>query len=313
MSLVSTEFHLSQSVQPHPGRTVAILKAHPEVRTLQGRNPWTFAILVSLLSLQLGLAWFLSSKSLWVILVMAWLVGAFANHALYGIVHEATHNLIFKSNFLNKCSAVLADLTNVLPGAMGFRIFHLEHHAHLSDYFRDADVASDWEARLIGNRTWRKLFWISFFWVFQLTRTFRIDIQRFPDRWVFVNVAMAALFTGTVWYFLGAKALLYLLLSFSFAIGLHPLGGRWLQEHYTLENSHETGSYYGPLNALCLNLGYHNEHHDFSNIPWNNLPKLRRMAPEFYESLSSSTSWTKLLFQFITDSRWSLYSRTRRQ
>ena len=312
MSLSSAEFHRSKAAQPHPKRTAAILKAHPEVRALQGRNPWTFVLLVGLLSLQIGLAWYMSNQSLWAIFAVAWLVGAFANHALYGIVHEATHNLIFKSKFLNRCAALLADLTNILPGALGFRLYHLEHHAHLSDYVRDADVASDWEARLVGNKTWRKLLWITFFWVFQVTRTFRIDIKRFPDRWVIINLGTAIVFTASVWYLLGGFAVLYLFLSFSFAIGLHPLGGRWIQEHYTLEETHETGSYYGPLNVFCLNLGYHNEHHDFSNIPWNNLPKLRKMAPEFYEPHINYDSWTKLLIQFITDSRWSLYSRTRR-
>jgi sphingolipid delta-4 desaturase len=59
-------------------------------------------------------------------------------------------------------------------------------------------------------------------------------------------------------------------------------------------------------------MGYHNEHHDLPSIPWNNLPKLRAMAPEFYDNLKCHTSWTRLLFQFIFDERYSLYSRVER-
>jgi hypothetical protein len=59
-------------------------------------------------------------------------------------------------------------------------------------------------------------------------------------------------------------------------------------------------------------MGYHNEHHDLPSVPWNNLPKLRRMAPEFYDSLKYHSSWSRLLFQFIFDKRYSLYSRVER-
>ena len=97
-----------------------------------------------------------------------------------------------------------------------------------------------------------------------------------------------------------------------FSIGLHPLGARWIQEHFTYDQSQETFSYYGPINLVALNVGYHNEHHDFPSVPWNNLPKLRAMAPEFYDTLKSHSSWSVLLFQFIFDKRYSVSSRVER-
>jgi sphingolipid delta-4 desaturase len=59
-------------------------------------------------------------------------------------------------------------------------------------------------------------------------------------------------------------------------------------------------------------MGYHNEHHDLPSIPWNNLPKLRAMAPEFYNCLRYHPSWSGLLFQFIFDERYTLFSRIER-
>ena len=104
-------------------------------------------------------------------------------------------------------------------------------------------------------------------------------------------------------------ALLYLALSTLFALGLHPLGGRWIQEHYITKEGQETYSYYGPLNKLTFNMGYHNEHHDFMHIPWINLPKLKAMAPEYYDTLKSYDSWTKVVLMFIFDKKLNSFSR----
>ncbi|MEQ1712647.1 MAG: fatty acid desaturase, partial [Hyphomicrobium sp.] len=74
-----------------------------------------------------------------------------------------------------------------------------------------------------------------------------------------------------------------------------------------------TYSYYGPLNLVAMNVGYHNEHHDFPSVPWNRLPLLKQMAPEFYDRLVAHRSWLKLWLQFIFDRRLSHYSRVVRQ
>src|SRR5215469_5211489 len=103
-------FYQSESEQPHPGRARAIIKAHPEVRELMVRNPWTGLIAVSILVMQTAIAF---------------CVGAFGNHANYVIIHDATHNLIFRSPGWNKMVAIIADLPNLAPGAMGFRVYHL--------------------------------------------------------------------------------------------------------------------------------------------------------------------------------------------
>jgi hypothetical protein len=44
--------------------------------------------------------------------------------------------------------AVIADLPNLTPGAMGFRVYHLKHHSHQGDYEYDADL------RTTGKRAW---------------------------------------------------------------------------------------------------------------------------------------------------------------
>ena len=88
------------------------------------------------------------------------------------------------------------------------------------------------------------------------------------------------------------------------------MGARWIQEHYlTFPGDQETFSYYGPMNVLALNVGYHNEHHDLMRVPWSRLPALKAMAPELYEPLHSHRSWSALLWRFLTDPGITLYSR----
>lgn len=74
----------------------------------------------------------------------------------------------------------------------------------------------------------------------------------------------------------------------------------------------ETCSYYGPLNCLTFNVGYHVEHHDFPSIPGSKLHLLSKIAPEYYLNLNYHTSWTYVLWQYITDPKVGPYARVRR-
>ena len=66
------------------------------------------------------------------------------------------------------------------------------------------------------------------------------------------------------------------------------------------------------MNVVNLNVGYHNEHHDFPSIPWNKLPKLKAIGGNYYNSLHHHTSYTVLLFRFLFDKQLSVFSRMAR-
>ena len=298
----------------HVLRRRAILDAHPEVRDLFVRDIRTFWITFGIFVGQcLVAAWMghLGMHYWWATLILAYCVGAFANHAMFVIIHDSIHNAVFASPFLNKLNAILADLPNAFPTAMGFRCYHVKHHSHLSAYDYDADVPSDWEANLVGNVWWRKALWLFFFPVMQLTRIYRLKgTVPIWGPWTYANFAIIGVFDFLVWHFLGGNALFYLFASFWFSVGLHPLGARWIQEHYAAWPAQGTFDYYGPLNTVALNIGYHNEHHDFQEIPWTLLPRLKAIAPEYYDNLHFHRSWLKLFTDFIFNPRYSLHSRT---
>ena len=119
------------------------------------------------------------------------------------------------------------------------------------------------------------------------------------DKWIALNFILEILFVAGIWIAFGPKAIAYLLLSFFFSVGLHPLGARWIQEHYLTHDEQETYSYYGVLNNVAFNVGYHNEHHDFPSIPWNKLPADSQYSARFLQHIILSHIVDEIIFPFF--------------
>ncbi len=304
------DFTFSTAAEPHRDRTKEILRRHPEIRTLIGNNPKTFWYTVAIVALQIALAWLVADKPWWVIVLVAYGVGAFANHALFVVIHECAHKLVFKKRVPNILTGLLADLPLFFPSSVSFAKYHLKHHAFQGVYELDADLPNRWEAKLIGHSVFGKALWLLLYPIFQTTRPYRLKEIALWDGWTVTNLLVMLAFNTAVVLVLGPRALAYFALSLFFSIGLHPLGARWIQRHYlTSDGEQETFSYYGPLNALAFNVGYHNEHHDFPSVAWNHLPEVHAVAHESYDGLAAHHSWTRLLIRFLFDRNLSLFSR----
>ena len=309
MSLNKSEFLHSDMEEPHIQRTKDIIKKYPEIKNLMGRHRNTFFYAFGLVTAQILIAYIMRDQSWWMVMLAAFTFGAFANHGLFVLIHEFTHNMVFKSRLANIWGGIMCDLANGFPSSVSFRKYHLKHHAFQGHHDIDADIASYWEAKMIGSNFIGKSFWFMMFPLFQALRPPRLKEIKFQSKWVWINLIILIAFDIVLFKVAGPMAFLYLVFSFSFSIGFHPLGARWIQEHYLIAPPQETYSYYGPLNKLAFNVGYHNEHHDFSFVPWVNLPKIREIAPEYYNNLVYHESWTKLFLKFLFDKELSLFSR----
>jgi len=305
------DFVRTDRPNPHLKRGKAIVKRHPEIRRHFTPYPPSAAYIAAIVALQMGIAYWLRDAAwIWVILC-AYVVGAFASHALFVLIHEATHNLIVKGSTANRLLGILCNVGQGFPSAMSFRTYHRLHHSHLDEYFYDADLAFQWEARLVGNSPLRKAIWLFLFSAIEIVRPLRVK-RPYTDNWIVANTLVIAATDALLWEACGPRGVVYVLLSTIVGIGLHPLGARWVQEHYTFREGQETYSYYGLLNAVQFNIGYHNEHHDLVRVPWVHLPKVKAMAPEFYDHLQAHRSLTRVLLQFIFDPQLTLFARITR-
>ncbi|KAM6492543.1 dihydroceramide delta(4)-desaturase [Amanita muscaria] len=301
--------------EPHRTRRMEIMQAHPQVTKLMGHEPLTKYIVLAVVSLQLAIALYLTkfrvSPLSFTFVLLAYVVGGTANHNLFLAIHEITHNLAFKSVVMNRLLAVFANLPIGIPYAAAFKKYHIEHHKFLGQDGIDTDLPTRIELILLNN-VLGKVFFATFQIFFYALRPTFVRVQTLT-RWHLLNVVTQLAFDCVLVKTFGIQPLVYLIMSSFFAGSLHPCAGHFIAEHYLWDGlSQETYSYYGPLNILAYNVGYHNEHHDFPSIPWTRLPKLRALAPEFYDVIPSHPSWPMVIVNFIRDPEVGIFSRAKR-
>jgi len=244
--------------------------------------------------------------------LLAWIIGGSLNHFLSLSIHEITHNLAFEKPFHNRLFSIFVpNLPLVFPSTITFQKYHMEHHLYQGIDGIDMDIPSIIEGKVIQG-TILKFIWVILQPYFYLFRPLLLR-PKSPGYWECLNWIVQISFNVTFAYFFGVKSLLFLMGSTLLGLGLHPLSGHFISEHYVFKPPYETYSYYGPLNFLTLNVGYHNEHHDFPRIPGSRLPRVREIAPEFYDNLPQCTSWSMVIWNYIFLPLISPFSRVKRK
>ena len=294
-------------------------------------------------------------SSLWAYFFAAYFFGGVMNHALTLAVHEISHNQAFGAAkpLYNRMFGIFANLPLGFPMSITFKKYHIEHHRYQGDNILDTDIPSLFEARIFTT-TFRKFIWVilqPFFYGFRPLFTY----PKKPTSLEYINTTIQLLFDLLIGLTLGWNIVWYMVLSTLIAMGLHPVAGHFISEHYVMFDADkeklmekakkskqssngtnngdlakcdfeddvyiaqnglslvpETCSYYGPLNWLTFNVGYHVEHHDFPSIPATMLPKVRQIAPEYYDSLHYHTSWVNVIYRYIFDPNIGPYSRVKR-
>lgn len=123
-----SDFTWSYTEEPHRSRRKEILAKHPEVKELFGVDPrskyWVFLSV----AIQFAAAWVLRDASWWVIVVVAYVLGATVNHSLNLAGHELAHNLFFDNPVHNTLFGFIANLPMPLATTV-----YVPYQAHLGE------------------------------------------------------------------------------------------------------------------------------------------------------------------------------------
>jgi len=315
------DFLHTMTEEPHALRREEILRKYPEIKTLMYPEWRTKYIVLLTVLFQVYMAAHAATWTVEIFVCAAYVFGATANQSLFLAIHELSHNLAFKRRGYNKLLAVAANTPIGVPYCMLFKPFHLQHHRDLGFENSDTDIPTALEVWVISGSAKGKIDHAIRKAIFLCLHIFAYALRPMLvqphlivlDYWVLLNWATQTVFNALIVYSFGWSGLVYFILSSVMAASLHPTAGHFISEHYLLTGVEETSSYYGPLNYISYNVGYHNEHHDFPNIPWSRLPLVTALAPEFYLSLPQCHSWPGAIVQYVFNDSVGPFSRLLRK
>ncbi|CAK9301225.1 unnamed protein product [Gordionus sp. m RMFG-2023] len=307
-----TDFEWVYTDEPHATRRKEILKKYPEIKKLMGYDASLKYIALIMMLFQFTACFFVKDFSWPVVFVLAYFIGGSINHSLTLAIHEISHNLAFGNAhpWKNRFFEIFVNLPIMIPYSAAFKKYHMDHHRYQGDDQLDLDIPSLLETRLFAN-TFTKLIWLflqPLFYALRpiLTRPKPLTLLEA------VNLCSQLSFDVLLYHYLGAKPVFYLLGGALMAMGIHPMAGHFISEHYMFAKGYETYSYYGVLNKVTFNVGYHMEHHDFPSVPGSKLHLVRAIAKEYYEDLPCHTSWCKVLYDFVFDPDIGPFARIKR-
>lgn len=311
-SVTRSDFAWVYTDEPHLTRRKEMLKKYPEIKKLMGCDTNIARIVLAMVLVQVLAAYLLQNETWTTVVIVAYCFGGVVNHCMTLAIHEIGHNLAFGHTRLmwNRWIGFIGNTCVGVPMSISFKRYHQDHHRFQGEDGLDPDLPTEWEAILFHN-TFTKGLWMFCQPLFYAFRPF-VMRPKAPGQLEVINAVIQITFDLFIWYAFGPKAMGYLLLGSFLTMGLHPLAGHFISEHYMYVEGHETYSYYGPYNYLAFNVGYHMEHHDFPNVPGSRLPLISKIAPEYYNSLPQHPSFARVVWDFIFNPSYGPFARVKR-
>lgn len=268
-----------------------------------------FAIIVCAALAAAGSLWLAShAASLWIMIAAA-IAFSFVNNTLFSLLHEAVHGIFHPNQRVNDWAGRIAAC--FFPTSFSIqRAFHLTHHRYNRTPDEQFDLIRPGDNRLLKIVQWYSiltgLYGLSPT-VFCLTYAvapglFRLRgwarkesgighqtsaaiyfgaVRKVPMRVVRLEVALAILVQGGMFYVLDLSLAGWLLCQACFAVNWSALQ---YADHAFSPLDPRTGAWNLKVNPivrrLFLNYHHHLAHHTAPQVPWRHLPKLVDAASE---------------------------------
>uniref|UniRef100_A0A8C8R7W0 sphingolipid 4-desaturase n=1 Tax=Pelusios castaneus TaxID=367368 RepID=A0A8C8R7W0_9SAUR len=307
------DFEWVYTDQPHTERRKEILAKYPEIKKLMGPDPQLKWVVSLMVLIQLVACYLVKDLPWKWVFFWAYAFGGCLNHSMTLAIHDISHNVAFGNREAkwNRFFGMFANLPIGFPYATSFKKYHVDHHRYLAGDGLDVDVPTAFEGRFFSSPP-RKLLWLFLQPFFYVLRPLYVNPKPITSMEV-INTGVQLAYDLLIYLMWGPKPIFYMIVGSILAMGLHPLAGHFIAEHYMYLKGYDTFSYYGPLNWLTFNVGYHMEHHDFPSIPGSKLPLVKKIAAEYYDHLPYHTSWVCVLWDFIFCDSLGPFARVKRK
>ncbi|XP_043357567.1 sphingolipid delta(4)-desaturase/C4-monooxygenase DES2-like isoform X1 [Dermochelys coriacea] len=307
------DFEWVYTDQPHTERRKEILAKYPEIKKLMGPDPQLKWVVTLMVLTQLVACYLVKDLPWKWVFFWAYAFGGCLNHSMTLAIHDISHNVAFgnKEAKWNRLFGMFANLPIGVPYATSFKKYHVDHHRYLAGDGLDVDVPTAFEGRFFHSPP-RKILWLFLQPIFYILRPLYINPKPVTGLEV-INVAVQLAYDLLIYSLWGPKPVFYMIAGSTLAMGIHPISGHFIAEHYMYLKGYDTFSYYGPLNWLTFNVGYHMEHHDFPSIPGSKLPLVKKIAAEYYDHLPYHTSWVCVLWDFVFCDSLGPFARVKRK
>lgn len=209
-----------------------ILAKYPQVKSLMGHDPRIAIQCLAMVLIQLFMSYMVRSMSWLEIAVLAYVVGGTLNHSLSLGLHELAHNLAFGAHrpLLNRLVGFVANLPLGFAASVTFKKYHLDHHKYQGDEQMDTDLPTRLEGILFSSPIGKFVFVVCMPFFYTLRPVLVLPKQ--VTGLELVNWAIQITFDCMIYYLFGWKSLAYLMLGTVLGLGLHPVAGHFIAEHY---------------------------------------------------------------------------------
>ncbi|MBE9198496.1 MULTISPECIES: fatty acid desaturase [unclassified Nodularia (in: cyanobacteria)] len=282
-----------------------------EIRALQKSVPWhhflylifpltaVVGVSVEVKAYTQGLSWNLATVEygFGVILV------ALAMNAMFLLIHEGVHDILFPQKWLNDLAATVMGIAGFISFS-AYRSMHLRHHEHLGDE-NDPDDYHNYtnNPKLIWLLHYNRLLWATILYlIFVPSLAWRYGNTQERIK-VFTEYLFLIVTYIIIWQFVPLQLFFitwvvpFILTNFTINIrGLTQHGITDATDPFLASRSIEA---HPIVQFLLVHENFHLEHHLFPSIPSYNLPKLHKLILPRIHRRVTGKSYSSFLWKFV--------------